>query len=306
MNRPQLIHKCLSSNNCPNLLLCGVGDIASVFQSVLFEKYNIRHTNHIVLNEIDIYSSHIHYEINMHQIKNKNSNDFFNFLYDCISSENLYIQSAYRIFVFKEFLNVKKVIQNRLRVIIEKYRQTTLFVFLTSRPNSIIQPIHSRCFCIRIPDLSRKEKIKLLHGIPSNNKTRIYDLLYDSHMRKDIESLLVCYKGIDHGYQTPCEIITHKLNQILQKQQLNEKNIMQLKDISYQILKNNIIIPDIYGSLLSSFITNPRYTMEMKYKLVQLFAESDYNLLKSYKKLIHLESLFLNINLIVRIEENSH
>ena len=306
MDPLKLIHNCLSSDNCPNLLLYGIGNIYSILHPILYNSYNISYTNHMHLNGIDIYSSHIHYEINMKQVKNSNSKDFFQFLYNCITAKNHYINPSNRIFILKDFMNIKKIIQNSLRVIIEKYRTTTLFIFLTNRLNSILQPIHSRCLSIRIPDLSRKDKVKLVHGIQSKNKTRMYDLLYDSHTKEDRDSILNCYQGIDCGYQNPFELVIQRINKIINKTNIDNKNIDAIREIAYHILKYNMVLSDFYKMLLCSLITDHKYTSQMKYKLIHLFAESEHNLLKSYKKLIHLESLLLNIHLIIRIEENSH
>ena len=306
MDPVKLIHNCLSSDNCPNLLLYGIGNLDSILEPILYNLYNIHSKNHMNLNGIDIYSSHIHYEINMKQVKNNNSKDFFQFLYDCIASKNHYVQSSYRIFILKDFMNIKKTIQNSLRVIVEKYRTTTLFIFLTNRLNSILQPIHSRCLSIRIPDLSRKDKVKLLHGIQVKNKKRMYDLLYDSHSKEDRDSIVRCYQGIEYGYQSPYELIIQRVNKLVNKTNIDNKNIEAIREIAYHILKFNMMLPNFYTMFLCFLITDHKYTFQMKYKLVHLFAESEHNLLKSYKKLIHVESLLLNIHLIIRIEENSH
>ena len=77
-----LIRKCLSSENCPNLLFYGIGDIYPQFKTILNDRFNISNLSCKTCNNFEVYFSHIHYEINMNKIKNNNINEFNDFFED--------------------------------------------------------------------------------------------------------------------------------------------------------------------------------------------------------------------------------
>ena len=51
-------------------------------------------------------------------------------------------------------ININNIIENKLKVIVEKFSITTKFIFLTSNINNIESTIKSRFFIINIPKLT--------------------------------------------------------------------------------------------------------------------------------------------------------
>ena len=84
-----------------------------------------------------------------------------------------------------------------------------------------------------------------------------------------------------------------QLELIIKKGKLTKSDILWTKDISYKIEKYNL--NNFYEEFLTSLIMNPRFTFNKKIKLIQLFANSEYKYNKSYRSLIHIESLFFKI-----------
>ena len=80
---------------------------------------------------------------------------------------------------------------------------------------------------------------------------------------------------------------------IIKKDKLTKSDILWVKDISYKIEKYNL--NNFYKEFLNILLINPKFTFNKKIKLIQLFANSEYKYNKSYRSLIHIESLFLKI-----------
>ena len=79
----------------------------------------------------------------------------------------------------------------------------------------------------------------------------------------------------------------------ISQNELNKNDIQWIKDISYNIEKYNIT--DFYKELLCILIINPKYTNNLKFEIIKLFSESEYNYNRSYHSLIHIESFFIHL-----------
>ena len=256
------------------------------------------------INNFTYKCSSIHYEINMDLIKYNTNNDFFKFLMECIQTKNYYTEIQSNIIILYNCNSLKKTLQNQLRVIIEKYRKTTIFIFITQKLSNIHSTIQSRCVCVRIPTLSLQCKISKLRQCTITNKNiknKLYDLMNEFPTVEDINSLIHCTKAIKNGYKNPYEIIVNQIIILLNNKKLNYITIKKIKDISYNILKQNLNINFFYRYLLCDYICDPTYTFSIKTKLINYFATSNYHLIQSYKKIIHIESLLFNCHYIIHL-----
>ena len=291
----EILKKAIYSLNCPNLIIYSHKDIdkLNIIISILKDINNI--PLKIIKDKITWKSNPVYKIFNLEYITNKNISYFFIILNELIYSKNFYLKDHKRIIIFNNFNKISYNLQTRLRVIIEKYRLTTIFIFITNNFTSILEPIKSRCLCIRIPALSTKEKRKLSKGIIKelsyNKKTIIYDKIYELNNNNEIKFYSEFNEGLFLNYKTIYEIIYKKILRISQKDKLIKKDIEDIREIAYNIQKYNLY--DIYQGFLSLFIIDPKYTFITKIKIIKLFGESEYNYQKSYRSLIHIENLFI-------------
>ena len=101
------------------------------------------------------------------------------------------------------------------------------------------------------------------------------------------------YKLKDGNSKSIYEIIYYKLQKISDKDKLTKQNIEMVRELSYKVEKYNLY--DIHKELIYLFLSDSKYTMNQKSKLIQLFANSEYNYQKSYRSLIHIENLFIQL-----------
>ena len=292
-----IIERALQSNNCPNLILYGdkrVGknyELMKILNDIIPEKLNK------IIKEKDITRiTNLLYTIfDLNELSNKTSIDFFNIILELVQSKNYYYEKSYRIIIFKNFNCIKQSTQQKLRVIIEKYRSTTIFILITHKFGSIMNPIQSRCLCIRFPGLTHSKKRELIRYIVPDKsyqiRSSIYDKSYKTNNISDIEIYSKFY-GINN-FNTPYEIIIHQFELILNKNKLIKKDIIWMKDISYKIQKYNLY--NFYTEFLILLLNNSRFTFQQKIKLIHLFSTSEHKFIQSYRSLIHIESLFFKI-----------
>ena len=85
------------------------------------------------------------------------------------------------------------------------------------------------------------------------------------------------------------EIITHDFDP------LTKEKLHKIKDISHDILKYNLSISLFLRTLLEKCLINNRWIADIKYKIVALIADYDIKIRYSYRTMIYLESLFVDL-----------
>lgn len=294
-----ILKNAIQSKNVPNIILygCDKKTQGDKLYSLLKESYN--HSEKILISEKDFqyYKTDIYYIFNMSIIVTKNIDLFLTILDKIITTNNHFSNLEYKIVILENFELIKQSIQNILRVKIEKYRITTIFILITSNIGSIIQPLKSRCLCIRFPLLSKKEKRDLIKTKINYKEldSNFYDKLYEIDDANIILSLdkykeLIINSDYNLSYDKICQKIMN-----LYKYKYNSNIHEKLRNISYNILKYNLSISKFYKTFLNQLLSNNRIIDSKKVKLIKLFSESEYNFINSYRKIIIIESLLFNV-----------
>ena len=297
LKHTEILKSAIYSINCPNIILYGHQDINKL--NLLLNILNELNSSPLkIINDKIIWKSNSLYKIfNMECINNKNINCFYSTLNELIHSKNFYLNYNYRIIIFNNFNKISYNIQNKLRVIIEKYRLTSIFILITNNFTSVINPIKSLCLSLRIPSLTPKKKseiskVKIL-DLSYDKRSIIYDKIYQINNKNEIEYYSEFNEGLFLDYKTIYEKIYERIKGIYHENKLTKKNIEIIREISYMIQKYNLY--NIYKELLSLFISDPKYTYTIKIKLILFFSNSEYNYQKSYRSLVHIENLFIQL-----------
>jgi DNA polymerase III delta prime subunit len=294
MNYKLILNKSLLSNDAPNLILSGIDKIDKL--SILMNYLNkIDNSSSLSLTKYDIkWISNPTYKIfDMNHIKYKQSKFVFEIIDEIISYKNYYTNSI-RILVLTNFDNIPKQIQNKFRVIFEKFRVTTLFILITSHLTSIINPILSRFLLIRIPDTSRKEKRTIsreyLKDLSYDKKSIVYDKIYNLANEKDI----ICYSQSNEGILLNHQTIYDKIySKIISYVEINEKTIIEMKDLSYKIEKYNL--KNCHKELFLLFINDLKLSDSIRFKILKLVSDCEYNYYKSFNTILSIENFIITL-----------
>ena len=133
-----LLKKCLNSENVPNMILYGHYSVNK--ENILYDHLTINKKNLIDIND------HIKKYKNIFIIESNILKNIDN-IKNIIKVDNL----IEKMMIFLNMEKCKKIIQEQMRVIIEKYRITTKFIFITDNFSNINEAIKSRCLSIRFP-----------------------------------------------------------------------------------------------------------------------------------------------------------
>lgn len=294
IDKHDIINQALNSDSCPNIILYGINNNNKL--ELLKKIINSDNFKNVSQDKISWDTNNIYNIFNVKNI-NKECVKYFNIIKLLINHKNYYNTQSYKFIILNNYNHVNSIIQNKLRVIIEKYYITTRFIFLTENISSIIDPIKSRCLLLRIPSLLNSEKRNIsreyIRNLEYEKKSIIYDKIYTLNEIKNIKLFSEYNNGLFLNYKTIYEIIYNDLDKISNKININKGDINKIKEISYNIEKYNLY--DIHVELCKLYINDYKYTNKIKGRIIKLLSEYDYKYKRGYRKLIYIESLLINL-----------
>lgn len=232
--------------------------------------------------------------IDMKNITLKNTEVFFSVLIENIHTKNCFVKRKRKYILFHNYESVKTSIQNRLRVIIEKYHISSCFIILSKRYEQIINPIKSRSLCIRIPMLTNEEKRVIVRSSIKESynlkKSHFYDIVYELTKGEDILLLCKYYNYIDKKSYYD-RIFTELMN--ILNNNLTESTYKDIKMMAYYI---EFYCIDIFNYNLINKFLRKEFTLQTKLEILSIFTISNYYYRNVYRKLIVIESLLFKLN----------
>ena len=254
----RLLEKAIQSQNPPNLLLHGTmySDRYSPIIQILTTHYELGDLQITKKQDYTYKTSKNYHELNMSQIQHSNLSSFWDTIHGIIHRNNYFNKSRLNIILLHNFNQIKDKIQCKFRVLLEKNREGTLFIFLTNNYTGIYDSLRSRFLCVRIPDTPQK-------------------LSFQTPIMLSCARLLKIY---DHDFLD-----------------IRKCDIQKIKDISYNILKYNLDITEFYRELQKQCLANPKWIHKIKYRVIQEITNSQKNIKHSYRTIIHTESLLIHL-----------
>ena len=254
-----LLEKAIHSDNVPNLVIYG-DKYTPKYQStmtILSQRYDC--TFKESFHSFGYRRSEFVHEFNLRGLKNANKTEFENTLRR-IAHQSNYFANSKNVILLINFNQIKPAIQSFLRVYLEKYRKTTIFIIITDNFTSVHEALRSRSLCIRMSDCNLREQI--------TDKTN-----------------------------DPYEIVCLKITTYLSKDfvYLTTNDIQRLRDISYQILKYNLDLSE-FGKKLCEYIGKCRkFTNTHKGYLIHIISTFQHTLKDAYRTILHIESLLYDL-----------
>jgi replication factor C subunit 3/5 len=290
------LHKCIKHINHPNIILYGHADIdkTNIFIKTIKNVYNITSDNIINENNINYIKNNLYYKFNADNIKYKNKIFWIDILKNITKSDNYFINNK-KYIIIENFHSLHISIQNILKVFIEKNYHIK-FILISDNYTDIINPIKSRCICIRLPLLDYYDKWKI---IKKENNININDyLLYKDNTVDFIQNLI----NIKDDSKNPSILnkLLHYIISIIEN--YKKTNTMEkIKEIIYIYTTVNIPYDLFMKTFLNILLNDHKIIYKKKFKIIKLFSDVDIMYSKSYYKMIHLEYLILNLINIIKI-----
>jgi replication factor C subunit 3/5 len=248
---------------------------------------------------------------NNHIIIEPNNNGFDKYLIQEIIQEyakteilNIcYNMNKFKIVIIDKIDNLNYYAQTSLRRTMEKYSKTCKFIFISNQLSKIIEPLKSRCLCIRVPlptdaeiinvilKISAKENIKLTYNDIQNIIKNC-----DSNINKAIWHLE--YKKMGSDISDNWEVLINEIAILLTtkiKKNSDINNIIiKCREQFYTLYITNIDLNLVISKLMTRIIELIEDN-NVKYRIINLTSEYQFRMVNGTRQIIHLEAYILNI-----------
>ena len=293
------LYNIISNNNHPNLLIHGVNGSGKtlLIKTVLNDLFDInKYTKKELLTEnINYERSDYHYYFDLKLVNNDLK--FIDFIKDIVKSYNHYT-NKYNYIILDNFEHLSNLNQDRLRVIFEKSLNTSKIIIITSKLNKINNPLLSRFINIRIPLHNLTDKYIYFKELLNKNYYVISDdILFEilkkhSDLNYNFINILSYLKNNIINGDIYDEINLKYMNIINSKKDLTKK-ITDMKQLIY--LSRSLIDINTFYRRFLSYLLDLNISNDKKTKLVRVFTENNILVDNSFKDLLYLEGLLVEI-----------
>lgn len=252
-----LVTRALLSPNHPNLLLYGANgnDSYTCFFDILCKQHPSLKLQAVTENSFSYERYLWYYEFTFHGIQKKNRDLFWKHLLEIVSTSST--SGTKRMVVFKDTCKMNRSLQDKMRVLLEKYSRYNTFVIFTVNITSLSEAFRSRFLNIRFPIETNQDK---LQENPS-------DIICDQIM-----------KLYNHDFR-----------------ELRKCDMQNIKEICHNVLKYDVNLSEWFQTLTKRCFENPKWTATIKTSIIKEIAECESKLKESYRTMIHLESLLISL-----------
>ena len=275
------------NTNHPNIILhgCTGSGKTTLVKTILSHIY----PSEIKKKETTEYSVHLnnaYYYFNCSSILNKGAFlDYFKALiltYDYYHSQSKYI-------ILDHFEEVSVLLQNSLKVIIEKACYTSKIIIITNKFNKVVEPIKSRCVSMKVPIFAKYDKYIYLKESFVKKNILFDDGLLDK-CNLDIQEI-INHHTIEN-YENIKTKVFQDMKEVIHYKIVDLEKLKKFRKLASTIKELNIS----FTGLIKRFILD---CQEIDFNIVKECSENEYMLQKSYRTLIHVEHLLLNLNLMI-------
>jgi len=288
MNYKLVLEKALATYDQPNLILYGNHTINKLNILKEYLKINEYQLTEAIQNDISYLSSNTLKLFDMSLIKKSKISSFFTIISEIVKCKNYYINNN-RILILYNFNHIYREIQDRFRVIFEKYRKNTVFIIITDNINSVSAPIISRFLSIRITDIHRNKKIALCYPIIKNltydKRCVIYDKIYQLSDEKNILNYGKQNYGLLNNYDDIIKYI------YLSIKNMKSLDLSLIKDYAYMIEKYHVKY--FHSEILKIMIDD--ITMHEYQDIIKIIANCEMRYKKSFNRILSNEFLLMFI-----------
>ena len=231
-----------------------------------------------------VYLNNHYYYFNCSLIVNKIH--FLKYFQEIIQTYDYYNHHS-KYIILDNFEDISSYLQNSLKVILEKSCYTCKIIIITNKFNKVILPIQSRCITMKIPKKNHNDTyLYLKNEFKDTNEF----LLLEDCKKYDIETIINMYTV--KNYKDINVNVYQKFKECIYSRTINIEALKKIKEISSIIKELNIPLNILIGKFFME-------SKEIDYGKIQKCSENEYFLQNSFRELIHIEHLILNLNTMI-------
>jgi DNA polymerase III delta prime subunit len=291
--------KKLCEKDISNILLYGdknIGKMTLVKCLInTYYKQNIKEKNNIVKingKELTFKSSNYYFEIILDNYYNKKKfEELINYI--CENNE-INNKCNFKLIIIKNIEYIDEESVKLIKYIIEKKYNSIRFILITSNFSKINNFIKGFFLLFRVPSPCKEELLKYLKKLfPKIQKSKITTVLNETYklteifMKLEINNL--------NNYVDPYINNSNKLIKLIETKK--SSNILKIRELLYSLMSKNYNLNYIYKNIFNILITK-NYDNKTKLNIIKIYSEYNSNI--TFKNIIHIESLLINVMNIIK------
>ena len=220
-------------------------------------------------------------------------------------------QKNFKVIVLLEADKMTKEAQSALRRTMEKYSENCRIIMIVNDLASIIDPIRSRCFALRIPAPNKDEIKNILKSIKKSENVDINDKDLESITEKygkNVRECITCLQMTSLGnynkrvYEPEYNNIFNLINSQIIKEQ-SAKSLREIRSLFMELLIHGFRASYIIYKMTSDLIDSNMIKEDIKRKIVEAGSLYDIRAKNGTKDFIHLEAFAAKIMMFIAVNK---
>lgn len=206
----------------------------------------------------------------------------------------------FKIVVINDLDNLSFCAQAALRRTMERYNDKCRFIMWCESLSNVLQPLQSRCLCIRIPAPSNMELFEYIYRISLKENMMLTLAEYQEIIKKsngNIKTALwhLHYKKYKYECITKYDEVLEKLNKLLlEKTNYPLKNFYTIREMLSQLMITTCTSVSILCDIVQNKIfTNNNISDDVKLKIIKKSVDVEHNLIKGRRDIIHFDDFVI-------------
>ena len=145
----------------------------------------------------------------------------------------------------------------------------------------------------KVNEAKKEEKIQLINHIIKDRKIKV-NIDIDNLSNNNLINMILKFELLlfNNSYIFQEDLFIEKIIKLIEEKKIN--NIIVLREILYEIMALNINFKPILNKILKMFLQK-KLSSNTKYNIIELYSKYNTKSIKSYKNVIIIESLLVNI-----------
>lgn len=204
---------------------------------------------------------------------------------------------SFKVVLINDVDNLSYYAQMSLRRTMEKYSKTCRFLMICNAISKLIDPLRSRCVCIRVPSPTPAELLNTILTVSHEENCdislkKMSDII--SHSGNNIKNTMWLIECINRNL-SPTNSCLDTIDDIVKLIRMKDLNyIMEIRNLIYNILMTNISGNIIIQEILLTLCKYDNLSTCKKMKLINIAAKYDHNLTLGRREIIHLDGFVVD------------
>lgn len=323
----ELLIKMSKDNSIPHLLFygsegCGKSTLIRLFLEQLYDKTinKLDEVPYKILGGSNRKKEEVIFQSNYHIViepKNTNYDKYIvqNVVKEYAKTKSVYVMNnningklskSFKTVLINNIDNMSKTAQASLRQTIERYNDKCRFILSCNSLSKVIDPLCSRCVCIRLKAPTDKELFSYIFDISLRENINISMKKYNDILMKsngNIKRALyeLEYLKYNYDYNPDYNKLLNKIMDYTLKGELS--SIKKIRELFYNLILMDINKQIIIRDMINIISNNKTLSDKIKQKIIYSMAESEYQINKSRRNIIHYDHLIISIMKIIKDEK---